>query len=108
VEIGDVELSAIGVVLDVTIEKREVLQNHAVKMAAVFSNAQTAVRRMSHVEPGPGQQLARWINQWAQDCLTHSIATEIHWVTAHSGIPESAEADRQVNITLDGSGSTVR
>jgi len=35
------------------------------------------------------------------------IATEIHGVPGHSGIPGHAEADTQVNFSRDASGSTV-
>jgi hypothetical protein len=53
VEVFDAELWAIGLALDVTIEKREKLQRHGVKMVAVFSDLQTAIRRTAHLEPGP-------------------------------------------------------
>jgi len=51
----DAELWAIGLALDVTIEKRETLQRHGVKTVAVFSDSQTAIRRVAHLELGPGQ-----------------------------------------------------
>jgi len=54
-EVFDAELWAIGLALDVTIEKRETLQRHGVKTVAVFSDSQTAIRRAAHLEAGPGQ-----------------------------------------------------
>ena len=86
-EVFDAELWAIGLLLDVVIEKKETLQEHGVKTVAVFSDSQAAIRCMAHLEPGPGQRLARWINSMARSLLAHGIATEIHGVPGHSGIP---------------------
>ena len=54
-EVFDAELSAIGLPLDVVIEKREALQMHGVRTVAVFSDSQAAIRQAAHLEPGPGQ-----------------------------------------------------
>jgi len=61
-EVFDAELWAIGLALDLAIEKRETLQVRGVKTLAVFSDSQGAIRRAAHLEPSPGQQLARRIN----------------------------------------------
>ena len=42
-EIIDAELGAIGLALDVTIEKRETFQRHGVKTVAVFGDSQTTI-----------------------------------------------------------------
>jgi hypothetical protein len=61
-EVFDTELWAIGLALEVKIEKRETLQRHGVKTVAVISDSQAAIRRTVHLEPGPGQLLVRRIN----------------------------------------------
>jgi len=68
----------------VAIKNSETLQKHAVKMMAVFSDSQAAIGCTAHLEPGPGQRLARQISRRAQSLLAHGIATEIHWVPGHS------------------------
>ena len=53
-EVFDGELLAIGLALDLAIEKRDPLQKHGVKTVAVFSDSQAAIRRAAHLEPGQG------------------------------------------------------
>jgi hypothetical protein len=53
-EVFDSELWAIGLALGETVKRRETLQRHGVKTVAVFSDSQAAIRRMAHLEPGPG------------------------------------------------------
>jgi len=77
-EVIDDELRAFGLALDVAIEKRQTPQVHGVKTVAVFSDSQAAIRRAAHLEPGPGQRLARRINRRARSLLGHGIATKIH------------------------------
>ena len=69
------ELWAIRLALEVAIEKREALQMNGARTVAVFSDLQATMRRPAHLEPGPGQRLARPINRGAQSLLAHSIAT---------------------------------
>jgi hypothetical protein len=58
-EVFDAELWAIALTLDVTIENRDTLQRHGVKAVADFSDSQATIQQASHLEPGPGQGVAR-------------------------------------------------
>jgi hypothetical protein len=105
-EVFDAERRAIGLVLRDTIKKRETLQRRGVKKVAIFSDPQTAIGRVAHLEPDPEQQLARRIHRRAQALLAQGIATEIHWVPGNSSIPGKDEADGQPNLARDASGYT--
>jgi ribonuclease HI len=102
VEVYDAELWAIGLALRESVKKRDMLQAHGVKRVAIFSDSQQAIRRTEHLEPGPGQPLARWINQSARTLRKDGIETEIRWVPGHTGIPGNKEADRQPNLAREG------
>jgi hypothetical protein len=106
-EIFATEQWAIGLALDVEIEKRGNLQEHGVKTVAVFSDSQAAIRRTAHLELGPGQRLVRRINRRARNLLAHGIAMQIHWLPGHSRIPGNEGEDRPANLARDASTSTV-
>jgi hypothetical protein len=69
---------------------------------AVFSDAQPAIRRTEHMEPGAGQHIARWISQCARNRCEAGIEIEIHCVPRQSGIPRHEQADRQANLATEG------
>jgi len=76
---------------------------------AIFSNSQAAIQQTEHLEPGPGQPLARWISQSARTLRKAGIETEIHRVPGHTSIPGNEEADSQVNLAREGrKAGTVR
>jgi len=104
VEVFNTELWAIGLMPGETVKRWKWLQEHRVNTVALFSDSQAAIRRTAHLELGPGHRLARRINRRAQALLAHGIATEIHLVTVHSGIPRNEEADHQAKVARDTSG----
>jgi hypothetical protein len=106
-EVYDAELWVIGLALREAVKKTDTLQTHGVTKVAVFSDSQPAIRRMEHLEPGPGQPLARWINQSARTLREAGIETEIHRVPGHTGIPGNEEADCQANLAREGRRSGI-
>jgi len=78
IEVYDAELWAIGLALWESVRKGDTLQTHGVTKVAVGSDSQVAIRRTEHLEPGPGQPPARWINQITRTLREAGIETEIH------------------------------
>ena len=106
-EVFDAELWALGLALEETILKREILQSNGVKMVAVFSDSQAAIRRAAHLETGPAQLLPRRINRKAQALLSHGIKTGIRCIPGQYSIPGNEAADRQANVAREAKGDTV-
>jgi len=74
---------------------------------AVFRHLQAAIRWTAHLDPGPGQQLAKAINKHARALCAHGIVAAINWVPAHSGMPGNEYGDRQANGAQEDRGYTI-
>jgi len=48
------------------------------------------------------------MNRRVRSLLAQGIATKIHWLPGHSGIPADEDADFQTNLARDARGSTVK
>jgi ribonuclease HI len=103
IDIFDTERWVTGLVLDVVIKKIDPLMMHGEKTVAVASDSQVAMQHAAHLDPGPGQRLARQINRSAQSLLTHGITTQVNWVQGHSHISGKEDADSQAYLACDSS-----
>ena len=103
----DTELWPIGLALDVAIEQRDKLQTHGVKTVAVLRASEAAIRRTAHHGSDPGQPRSGLIDGIVRNLLAHGMATIIHWVPGHTGIPWNEEVHPQANSVQDASRSRV-
>jgi len=74
----------------------------------ILSDSPAAIRRSAHLDPGPGLQLARAINEHAWALRAHNIELVIHCLPEHLGIHGTTEADNQANKTREDRGYTVQ
>jgi len=84
-EVFDAELWEMWIALKETAKRGERLHAQAVQKIMIFCDSQAAVRRVTHLEIEPGQQVARWISNEARALSGHGIETEIRWIPGHSG-----------------------
>ena len=73
----------------------------------MFSDSHAAISRTVHLDPGPGQQLARATYEHARALSAHGIQVMIHRVPGHSGIPWNEQADHQAINAREDQGYTV-
>jgi ribonuclease HI len=84
-------------------------QTHGVTEVAVLSDLQAAIRCTEFLEPGPEQNLSKWINQNVRTLCEAGIETAINWVLGHMGIHANEKADFQANLAREGrTAGTVR
>lgn len=88
---------AIRVALQLSVARPEALRAHRVTTVTVLGDFQAAIRLMAHLDPGPGQQLARAMNKHQRTFCAHTIEAAIHVVPQHLGIPGNKEADHLAN-----------
>jgi len=78
------------------------MKTNGVTKVAVCNDLEAVIRRTEHLDPGPGQPLARYIDRSARNLLETSIEKEIDRVPGHTGIPGNEDADRQANLSRKG------
>jgi len=66
----------------------------------IFTDAQAAIARMTHDEPGPGQTYAIQARQAIADLRRRepAIEIEVNWCPAHKGIPGNEVADKWAKL----------
>lgn len=99
-EILDAELYAIGDRLAIALHGAQTgrktsrqLKHPLWTKINIWADSQVAIRRLQHMDPGPGQWLARYINGRAQQLMEYTTEVEIYWVPE----PISVEWNRKAN-----------
>jgi len=101
-----VECAAIARALEVAAERAK---RRRLGRVRIFTDAQVAISRMSHDEPGPGQTYALHVRKAIAALREREAAIEVEicWCPAHKGIPSNEIADgwaKQAPSEPDGHG----
>jgi len=91
-EAYDAECAAIARALAVASERAK---RRKLGRVRIFTDAQSAIARMVHDEPGPGQTYAIQARKAIADLRKRepAIEIEVNWCPAHKGIPGNEVAD---------------
>ena len=91
-EAYDAECAAIARALAVAAERAK---GHKLGTVRIFTDAQAAITRMTHDEPGPGQTYALQASQAIAALRRQepAVEIEIRWCPAHKGVPGNEAAD---------------
>ncbi|POS82121.1 hypothetical protein EPUL_006259, partial [Erysiphe pulchra] len=103
-EVFDAELYAVDQALEIVLQggrnkgRRESLVKNKfleeLDRVHIWLDSCTAIKRIQHLEPGPGQWLACRIRRRMGNLKKYHITVHIHWVPGHAGIEGNKLADR--------------
>jgi hypothetical protein len=93
-EVFDAELYAIWLRLAATGDHQDEWAALGPKAIAIFTDVQTAFKRIRNDDPGPGQWLAQRILRAERQLHRVGWITEFRWVPGHKGIEGNEAADR--------------
>jgi len=96
-EVFNIEQCAFDVALQNSVAKVQALLADGITSVAFFGDWQAAIRQTMHLDPGPGQQLARPIDDHAWAIHTQGIDVLIHCIPGHSGILGNEVANCHAN-----------
>jgi hypothetical protein len=100
-EVFKVELCAIRVTLGKSSGTVVELRVYGVLNVVLIVDLPIAIRRLVHLDPGPGQQLPRAITEHVRALHADGIEATIAWTLGHLDIPWNDEADCQVHLVLE-------
>lgn len=96
----DPELYAMGEVLEIALKTGRTGRGNNIQQmepprtkVRICADSQEVIKRLQHMDPGPGQWLARSIIKRAQQLAKLRTTVEVHSVPGHIGIEEKERAD---------------
>ena len=89
-ETFDAELFGILEALKIAVKEKK---RESFTTLTIFSDSETAIKRIQNDELGPGQAIAKEIIQLAQKFINEGISVFIRWVPGHMNIEGNEKAD---------------